>query len=83
MRNYKKIYRDLEMRIMFDLRKEIQKSKYISKHVDEKAIKVNIFNYEELTIINGGLTFLDSGGLHYSIFAEANLEDLIEILYSI
>ena len=80
MTNFKKQYRDLEQRIMCELRDSVENSKYISKHVGNKAIKVNVFDYTELSIINDRLTFLDNNGMHYSLWADANLEDLIDIL---
>lgn len=80
MKNYKKQYRDLEMQVLSELRNLVNNSTHVSKHVNEKAIKVNVFDYQELTIVNDNLTFLDSSGLHYSVFSETNLEDLINIL---
>jgi len=80
MENFKKQYRDLEQRIMRELRDKVENSKQTSKHIGEKAINVNVFDYTELTIINDRLTFLDSNGQHYSLFADCNLEDLIDIL---
>ena len=78
--NYKKQYRDLEMIVKRELRDKIEASDYISKHINEKAIKVNVFDYTELAIINDRLTFMDDKGYHYSIDADATLEDLIDIL---
>lgn len=80
MENFKKQYRDLEQRIMRELRDKVENSKQTSKHIDEKSISVNVFDYTELTIVNDRLTFLDSNGQHYSLFADCNLEDLIDIL---
>jgi len=78
--DFKKQYRDLETRVLNELRSLIGKSKIKSKHVDARCIKVDIYNYKELCIVGGGLNFLDSDGLHYSVFAEATLEDLIDLL---
>jgi hypothetical protein len=78
--NFKKQYRDLEMRVHNELRTKIQKSKVTSKTHDTPVIKVNVFDYTELAVINDKLTFLDAHGYHYSIYAEASLEDLIDIL---
>lgn len=75
-----KQYRDLEQRVLRELREKVEGSKYISKHLDERVIKVNVFDYTELAIVNDRLTFLDSNGQHYSLFADCNLEDLIDIL---
>ena len=80
MNNFKREYRNLETRIMYELRKKIEGSNYISKHLDNKAIKVNVFDYTELTIVNDSLTFLDCNGQHYSLFVDCDLEDLIDIL---
>ena len=80
MKTLKKEYRDLEMRVMRSLRDAINNSKYKSKHCDEKAIKVNVFYYREMVIINDRLTFLDDNGLHYSVYSDVSLEDLIDIL---
>lgn len=82
MENLKKKYRDLETRVYNVLRNEIAKSDYMSKYVNEKAIKVNGFggDYEELTIVNDKLTLINMHGCHYSVCSE-NLESLIDILY--
>ncbi len=80
MKNFKKQYRDLEQRIMRELRDKVENSKQTSKHINEKSINVNVFDYTELTIVNDRLAFLDSNGQHYSLFSDCNLEDLIDIL---
>jgi len=80
MENFKKQYRDLEQRIINELRQKVENSTYISKHENEKALKVNIFDYTELTIVNDKLTFLDHNGLHFSLFSDCTLDDLIDIL---
>lgn len=80
MENFKKQYRDLETRVLNELRQKVQNSKIKSKHLSEKCIKVKCYNYSELTIVDDKLTFLDSNGQHYSIFNETDLEDLINIL---
>lgn len=80
MENLKKQYRDLETKVIRQLRDKIEASNYTSKHINEKAIEVDVFDYRELTVINDRLTFLDNDGLQYSLFADATLEDLIDIL---
>lgn len=80
MEDLKKKYRDLEMKVMASLREVINKSDYKSKHMNTKAIKVNVFDYTELAIIHDSLTFLDSNGHHFSVFSDCSLEDLIDIL---
>ncbi len=80
MENFKKQYRDLEQRVIHELRNMVENSNYISKYLNEKALKVNLFDYIELTIVNHSLTFIDKDGLHYSLWADASLEDLIDIL---
>ncbi len=80
--NFKKEYRDLEMKVLASLRDAVTTSSYESEHTQTKAIKVNIHDYTELIIMNDRLTFLDSNGLHYMVFAHCSLEDLIDILTS-
>lgn len=80
MTTLKTEYRQLEMKVLRELRTLVENSKINSKHVSEKAILVNIFDYVELTIINDRLTFLNSNGLHHSLFYETTLEDLIDII---
>lgn len=81
MESFKKQYRDLEMRVFNELRNRIENSKYISKFINDKAIKVNsLFDYCELAIINDRLTFMDKSGYHYDIYSECSLEDLIDLL---
>jgi len=80
MENLKLQYRDLEQKVLTNLRERVNASKEQSKHIDNKCIKVNIYNYTELAIINDHLTFLDENGLHYSLWSECDLEDLIDIL---
>lgn len=80
MKKFKKEYRNLEMRVLANLRYKIDTSNEYSKHVIEKCIKVDIGNYTELANINDSLTFLDNNGLHYGIFTNVTLEDLIDIL---
>lgn len=79
-RNFKTRYEVLEADVKFALRKAIEKSKVESKHVSEKCIKVNVYDYKELAIINDELTFLDNDGYHYSLYVDCSLEDLIDIL---
>jgi len=75
-------YLKLERDIILALKFEIENSKVFSKFNDEKALKINIFDYVELIINNGVLTFLDSNGYHYNLFSECTTEDLINILIS-
>ena len=81
-KDFKKQYRDLEMRVIRELRDLVEDSSYKSKTLDEKAIEVNVFDYKELAVVNDRLTFIDSRGLQYSLFADVTLEDLIDILNS-
>lgn len=83
MNNYNYLlekHNELEGEVLEALFNEIENSKLESKSVSTKAIKVNIFDYVELVIIDDELTFIDSRGLQYSVFADCNLTDLIEIL---
>ena len=78
-----KRFDDLEQEVLEALREEIEKSKEVSDHMDTKVLNVNVFDYEELAIINGELTFMDDNGHHYGIYSECSLEDLIDILSKI
>ena len=78
-----KRYDDLEVEVHEALRDEIEKSKIESKHMDAKVIKVNVFDYKELAVINGDLTFMDNDGYQYGLYTECSLEDLIDILTKI
>jgi hypothetical protein len=81
MENLKLQYRDLEQRTLANLRYEIKSSKEYSKHIQEKCIRVNVFDYIELSIVNDELAFLDKNGFQYSIWnGDCSLEDLIDIL---
>ena len=80
MENFKKQYRDLEQRVLRKLRDLVDSSTHISIHTGAKAVEVNVCDYRELTTVNDQLTFLDSAGLHYSVFTDCGLEDLIDIL---
>lgn len=80
MDNFKKQYRDLEMQVLNKLRSKVIESPHESKYINGKAIEVSVFGYEELAIINDRLVFMDHQGLQYSLFSDASLEDLIDIL---
>lgn len=78
--NLKKTYRDLEMSVLESLRDSINNSNIFSKHREGKCIAVNLFGYTEMVISNDRLEFLDNDGFGYSLFSDAALEDLIDIL---
>lgn len=80
MENFKKKYRDLEQRVMRKLRERVERSKIESKHMQAKAIPVELHDYSELVVVNDRLTFLDKNGYHYNLLSQATLEDLIDIL---
>jgi hypothetical protein len=81
MENLKKEYRDLEQRVIRVLREKVENSNYISSHNNtQKAIRVNVFDYKELTISNDKLTFMDENGYQFSLFGDCTLEDLIDII---
>ena len=80
--SHKKQYEKLENEVLQKLKELINKSKYTSKAYGIKAIQVNVFDYVELIVLNETLTFIDDDGLQYSLFADANLEDLIDIINS-
>ena len=79
-RELSKRYDDLERDVEETLRDLVNKSKYQSRHISGKAVKVHLFDYTELVIVNNELTFLDSNGHHYSLYTDCSLEDLIDIL---
>ena len=73
---YNKLIRD----IIDELTILVYKSKVKSKNYDCNVVKVNIFNYVELGVLNGNLTFFDEDGYQYSLFCDCDIEDLIDIL---
>jgi hypothetical protein len=79
MEKFKKRYRDLETQVMSTIRFAIMRSEYISKHINDKAIKIDYDGFTEIALINDRLTLLDAGGYHYYIYA-VGLEELIDIL---
>jgi len=76
-------YNNLENDVILFLMNKIKNSKHTSKHMDEKVIKVNVFDYDELAIVNDKLTFLNRSGHHYNLYAECSLEDLINIISTV
>jgi hypothetical protein len=79
MENFLKQYRDLEMRVLNELKSKVNQSKYESNYINNKAIKVSLSDKVELVIVNDELTFIDERGLYQSVFNES-LEDLIILL---
>ena len=75
-------YKDLKSDIEKQLYSLIEMSKGESKHIGQKYLKVELYDYEELVSIDGSLIFLDADGLHYSLYAEARIEDLLDIINS-
>ena len=80
MKNYKKLYRDLEMSVLNELRELIEKTKTNSKFGDFKALKIDFDRYVEIVILNDSLTLIDHSGNYYNIFV-VSLEELIDLLY--
>lgn len=80
MKNFKKEHDELENSVMNQLRQFVESSHRSSKHVSEKVIQVNVYDYVELTILHDRLTFIDSGGMQFSVYDECSLEDLIDII---
>lgn len=78
-----KAFKRLEKEVHDTLRSEILKSNRTSKFSILKVIKVDVFDYTELAIINDKLTFLDGDGYHYDLYSDCSLEDLIDILTKI
>lgn len=86
MKNLKKEYRDLEMKVLSTLREMVENSENDSCHIvgnclylyDYRADNID-FDYCELCLINNRLVFVDITGYHFSI-AETDLETLIDII---
>ena len=77
------IYNKLVRDIISELKNRIENSKTKSKFNDSKVVKVNVFDYTELGIINDTLTFFDKDGYHYSLFCDCDINDLVDILISL
>ncbi|MFW6273010.1 MAG: hypothetical protein ACOC2U_04460 [bacterium] len=76
-----KEFRDLEVKIQDTLKKMIENSGKVSRFIaGQKALKVNVFDYIELVFLNERLTFIDSNGNHFSVYAECTTEDLLDII---
>ena len=73
---YSKLIRD----VVEELTHLVNMSNVKSKHYDTNVIKINIFDYEELGIINDVLTFVDGDGQQYSLYCDCDIEDLIDII---
>jgi len=73
-------YEQLEASVILELAVKINNSEYISKHTGKKALEVNIFGNTELILRDGHLIFVDKKGYEYSLFSDATLIDLIELL---
>jgi len=74
------IYQKLEYDVEQALIQAVNNSSYVSKHNGFKAIKVNVFDYTELTLIDTRLNFLDRNGHQYGLYTDCTIEDLIDIL---
>ncbi len=79
----RKKHNDLEQEVFFALEAEILESQIQSKFYNLPVIKVNIFDYVELTMMHNTLTFIDNNGQQYELYAECCLEDLVDILSKI
>ena len=74
-------FKQLEEDVKTELTNKIAESNIVSKHiVGVPCIKVNVFDYDELVLWDGELTFIDSCGFHFSLYSECSLEDLIDLL---
>ena len=76
----RKNYRDLEMKVLANLRDLIESSPIESETVNARVIKVELYDYKEMAIINDKHTFIDSSGQHHNIFSDCTLDDLIDII---
>lgn len=75
-------YNKIELDVICSLIKEIEKSKKQSKYINgvNCISVVGLYHYSELVFLNEKLIFIDINGLHYSLFSECTLNDLILIL---
>lgn len=76
----KRQYNSLADEIISMLKDEVNASGEYSKHSNTKCIKVKLFNYTELVIVDYDLAFLDSEGYRYDVWDNCKLEDLMGIL---
>ena len=78
--NYEYRLQILQEEVEQTLRELIAESEYQHPDYEQAAIKVNVFDYTALTIVNDRLTFLDKDGYHYSLDADCTLTDLLDII---
>lgn len=76
----KERYDKLELDVFAALVYVVENSEHESKHMNCKALPINVFDYTELVFDGDRLRFLDHNGHHYSVYNECSLEDLIDIL---
>jgi hypothetical protein len=74
---------NLETEVKGALFMELHKSNTMSKHLNQKCLKVNVFDYRELVYLNGKLIFISWDGLHFDIDCDCTLTDWIDILNSL
>lgn len=81
MSSFKKRYRDLEMEVLRSLRDEVESSNFKSSFSDSKAIKIDLFGYSEIALINDLLFVFNKEGYRTMLLNSGiTLEDLIDIL---
>jgi hypothetical protein len=73
-------YNALVREVRETLTQMVKESKEKSRFMDLPALKVNIYDYEEMVFVNDELIFVDGCGLHYGLWTECDLEDLIDIV---
>lgn len=86
MKNLKKEYQDLEMKVLRTLREIVENSQDESRHIrgnclylyDYRAENID-FDYCELCIIGDRLVLINIDGYHFSA-AETDLQTLIDII---
>ena len=81
--NYQYRFEQLQSEIEETLRRLISESNYQHPDYDQPAIKVNVFDYIALVVMNERLTFLDKDGYQYSLYNECQLTDLLDIIKSL
>lgn len=86
-RNYQDLtdrYNEVENEIIAMLEKEVNASFIESENHKVPCLKISLFDYTELLILNGRLQFADSDGLLYNLFNDdVRNDDLLDILNQI
>lgn len=78
MKSLTEQYNDLEASVINKLKALVLQSTVISKHTAKPCIRISLFDYDEISIVNGDLVFL-SKGYQYNSMLEVELSDLVDL----